>query len=489
MRQISGRPQGALVRAAWRLNTSAALLLAALLVAMVNYLSWRHYARFDWTATRRHTLSEKTRQILNAVTTSVQVIVFLQPSHELFEDVVFLLKEYEAACPLLRVERVDPDRDLARAEQLMRQYDIKESNVIVFEANDRRKYVRLSELAEYDYSVVLEGERPRRKAFKGEQAFSAAIHSLLHARRPVVYFLQGHGERDPESFDRGRGYATAAEMIRRENAEVKTLRLGEVREIPEDAAAVVIAGPQRPYSAAEVDVLKNYLEEQGRLLLLLDADTTTGLELLLESWGVRLGADVVLDPGRSLTGAELFISAYGEHPITRPLQGLSCVFFMPRSVEPFDSQDGERPLADGTTFARLALCSEEGWAETDLAQSPMRYDPGKDLPGPVSIALAIEKGPAAGLDVKIRPARMVVVGDSDFAADGLMTGANRDFLLGAVNWLLEREELIAIAPRVESEADLLLSGPQLRMLFWGVMAVLPALPAAVGLVVWYRRRR
>lgn len=479
--------QGAFRRAVLRLNTALALALAAVLALMLNYLSFRHYTRADWSRSRYYSLSGKTRSLLGGLTGDVEVVVFLQPGQEVFEDVVHLLTEYEVASPRIRVERVDPDRDLARTEELMRRYEVKEANVIVFDHGGRRKYVRTVELADYDYEPVQAGERPRRVAFKGEQAFSSAIYSISQTRQPVVYFLQGHGEREIDSFERGAGYSSIAELVRRDHAEVKPLVLGQVPAIPEDASAVVIAGPQKALSPAELDVLRDYLDRQGRLLLLLDAATVTGLETLCEKWGVRLVNDVVLDATRTLTGRELFITEYEPHPITQPLTGLSTVLYLPRSVEPLDGAPEGDP-ADRPSVEPLAACTESGWAETDSGQNPMRYDPERDRPGPVSVAVAVEKGPVPGIDVQIRPTRLVVIGDSDFAANGVMTGANEDFFLGALNWLLERGELLAIAAKPVEEGRLYMTQRQLRGLFWLVVGAIPAMPAALGMLVWWRRR-
>ena len=146
--------QGVFRRTVLRVNTALALALAAVLVLMLNYLSYRHYGRADWSRSGFYTLSEKTRSLLTGLTGTVEVVVFLQPSQDIFEDVVHLLTEYEVASPQIRVERVDPDRDLARTEELMRRYEVTESNVIVFDSDGRRKYVRAAEIAEYDYTPV-----------------------------------------------------------------------------------------------------------------------------------------------------------------------------------------------------------------------------------------------------------------------------------------------------------------------------------------------
>lgn len=46
------------------LNTGTALVLAAAITGMANYLSYRHYARTDVSQTQRYSLSPKTMSLL-----------------------------------------------------------------------------------------------------------------------------------------------------------------------------------------------------------------------------------------------------------------------------------------------------------------------------------------------------------------------------------------------------------------------------------------
>ena len=97
----------------------------------------------------------------------------------------------------------------------------------------------------------------------------------------------------------------------------------------------------------------------------------------------------------------------------------------------------------------LAL-TRDGWAELNLTQTPARFDADTDRPAPVSVAVAVERGGASAIEMELRPTRMVVVGDSDFVSNGALqggVGGNTDFLLNAVNWLVEREALMAISAK------------------------------------------
>jgi ABC-type uncharacterized transport system involved in gliding motility auxiliary subunit len=485
---LMSRPASRGRKVAISLNAAAELLLAAALVLMINYLSFRHYARADWSRGGYYALSDKTFALLNSLTGTVDVAVFFQPQQDIYEDVDNLLKEYVYASDRIRVERVDPDRDLGRTEELMRKYKVEQANVVVFDYNGRSKYVGASEIVEYDYSPMTIGERPQKVAFKGEQAFSSAIQSVTQGRRPVVYFLEGHGERDIKDYGRSGGYSSIAREIERDNIDVRKLVLGEQPAIPDDADALVIAGPQKPISEPELSRVRAFLEQKGRLIVLLDAMAKVGLEPLLSEWGVRLAEDIVIDTTRTLTGRELFVTKYGAHPITAGLGSISSVFYLPRSVEAAAGPEEAGDAADKPRVVPLASSSEAGWAENDLAQDPMKYDPETDRAGPVPVAVAVERGPVPGIDVQIRPTRLVVFGDSDFVSNGAMTGGNSDLFLNSLNWVLEREELMGIAPKPVEQTRLVMSRVELSLLFWTVVCVMPGFLAVAGALVWLRRR-
>jgi ABC-type uncharacterized transport system involved in gliding motility auxiliary subunit len=469
------------------INTLMAILVAAVIVGMLNFLAFRHYKRFDWTRTKQYALSEKTVEVLRALTQPIRVIVFFQPGHELYEEIRNLLSEYQYQSRQLSVEFVDPDRNLGRAKELAEKYEITTINAVVFDAGERSRHVTLTDLADYDWSELRFGGTARAKNFKGEQAFTSAIVSIVHAEQPTVYFLTGHGERDPENNDPRRGYSTLARVIRQDNIAIETLNLPQAQKIPDDCAALVIAAPQRAFAREELDLIRGWLRNGGRLIVLLDRFARTGIESLLAEWNVEVGNDVVLDPLSTLTGQEIFVSDYGRHPITEKLQGTSSIFYLPRSVSP--RSEAGRPIAaaDAPEVVPLAQTSMRGWAETDVEQQPYRFDPDRDKRGPISVAVAAEKGAVAGVDIP--PTRLVVFGDGDFVSNAAIgVGANADLFLNAVNWMLKREPLLAIGPKPVERIQVNLSAQQLRTLLLTLVAGMPLLIAVVGGLVWLRRR-
>jgi ABC-type uncharacterized transport system involved in gliding motility auxiliary subunit len=505
MNNMDGNGKTMASRSIWRqrgkrfatgLNVCVSIAMAAVLTGMVNYLSMRYYAHWDFSWRRHYELSDKTKGLIASLNNKVEILVFFRTNHERYQDIRNLLREYEYAAARSKPQRlsisfVDPDRDLARTRDLKQKYDLTDANVVVFSSGGRRKYVESPDIMEDE--VRFENGKPVRKhlAFRGEQAFSSAIQSVVQASRPVVYFLAGHAERDINDYGEESGFSAAAKVMRRDNIEVKQLQLAECREIPEDCSTLVLAGPEKRLSGTEVDMLAGYLNKGGRLLLMIDPSVTIGLERALEDWGVKLGQGVVV--GRTLTGDDLVVTEYGQHPITRNLSRISTEFFMPRPIEPVQTQDNWGPeQPDKPRISVLASNTKEGWLENDLKQRPPRYDAGIDRHGPIPVAVAIEKGLLNSIDLQIKPTRIVVIGDSYFVSNGGLKraiGGNMDFFMSAVNWLVAREELLAIGPKRPGELRLDMNRRQMRTAYMIIIGAMPLMAACIGLAVRQRRRQ
>jgi hypothetical protein len=458
-----------------------ALVLAGVLWGMVNYLAQRHSRSFDWSRERLYELSPRTLKALGRDIPDVDIFIIGSRSSAWFPDVSRLLKEYQRACRRLRLEWIDPDLDLARSEELARRYRLDQADAVVLESGGRWRVLSAAEFYGKDVSV---GDQPT--VFRGEQALTAAIYAITGRVRPVVYFLTGHGERELGNYSRANGLSSLRREMENDSMEVRDLMLGETGLIPDDCAALVVAGPARALAAPEVDLLRRYLLKKGRVLLLLEPGATAGLQPLLREWGVEAGISAyAVDPSRTLSGRELFVTSYGKHPITRGLAGLSSIFYMPCPVRPLEAA----AAADRPRVTVLAATTEKGWAETSADQWPLMFDASSDLPGPVPVAVAIERGSVGGLAARIQPARMVVFGDADFVGNAGLAGGNLDFFMGAINWLVDREELSEVPVKPMPQHYFKPSAEQLRVLFSLIVVVVPLITGLVGLVIQVRRRR
>ncbi|HKD16956.1 MAG TPA: GldG family protein [Thermoanaerobaculia bacterium] len=479
-----------------RLGASGAGILLAIAVFLgVNYLALRHWKRFDWTHTQIYSLSDTTKKILAGLKQPVQVTVFMtQGSSRLLPEVKELLARYQAASPKIEVEYLDPRRNMARAEALVKEAGVKE-NTVVFRSGDRKKYVEEDKLADFDFSgMTMGGGAPSVKAFKGEEAFTSAILSVTEAKQPKVYFSKGHGEAAIDSSERMRGFADARQILERSNMTVGTWDGLGKDNLPADADLIIVGGPRTAFLEPEAGALAKYLAGGGHALLLLDpilpgpgaSPQDLGFSALLGKYGIRLGNDLVVDPANALPmiGAETVLAnRWGTSPIVSSLaaEGLPVILPLARSVT-----KPEKP-PEGLTAAMLVETSPEGWGETNLKNldAGIKKDP-EDTQGPVSLAVSLS---AADAKAEAKMPRLVVIGNSRFAANGAIeNGANGMLFANAAHWLVGSEKQVGIPPKTPAQTSLSMTDAQVNRLAWAAVVGLPGLAVLLGFWVWYRRR-
>jgi ABC-type uncharacterized transport system involved in gliding motility auxiliary subunit len=481
-------------------NVLVQILAVLALVVMANWLVSRHYLRFDWTKSGYYKLSEKTKQLLGSLKQPLDVVVFLPESgrqeyvQKVLEDVRNLLKEFQFyGKDKLRVEYVDPtgQRDLARAQQVATQYNLDSPDVVIFANGTRHKYIRLDEMVDLDRGPEMV-EEPRVKAFKGEGLFLAAIQTVTEETPPKVCFLTGHGEHDPEDFDQTSGYSEISRYIKRDNITVEKWNLQEKQALPTDAGTIVIAGPRKAFSQMELDALELYLKNKGRLLIMLDPWTQSGLETFLRRWGVQVDNDLAMSRAGVLLGTELLnVNAvgteYAPHPITVKLADTNTEFPYARSIR--RAQQPEGGTADQPRVTELVRASPEYWGETNPDTKRAAFNPATDIAGPLPLAVAVETSKPQGVNVDIGVTRMVVVGTSRFVDNSDLAGGNLDFFMNSLNWLLQREQLVAVSPKTPEEFRLDMYPSQQMAVYLLVMAGMPLAVGMVGLMVWWGRRK
>lgn len=469
--------------------TSGVALALGILVA-ANYILSRQNVRWDLTAAQQYSLSDQTRRVLEELEAPIAVLVFAREAE--FSGYRDRLDEYAYVSSQVDVEYIDVDRNPVRA----RQYEVQAYGTIVFE---------------------YEG-RVERTTSNTEQELTNALIKAVEGEERTVYFVQGHGERDPEGDDRD-GYRAVRDALGRDNFRVETVVLAQTGEVPADATVVAVAGPSTDLLPTEADLLRDYLEDGGKLLLMIDPPDTEddppqpNLVALAGEWGMELGADVVVDAsgvGQLLgTDASVPVAAtYPPHAITDGFNLLTA-FPLARSV---------RPVAGGVSGRIGEVVVETGarsWAEADLSQLAagevtLDEDAG-DVPGPVPIAAVVaqtidepepgddgenteadaegeDEASGADDDPPLQ-ARLAVFGDSDFASNSAVgIQGNRDLVLNTINWLAQQENLIAIRPREPEDRRITLTADQQTRVYWLSLLLLPGFIAGAGIYTWWGRR-
>lgn len=466
------------------LNLMTTIVLLFVLFIMVNYISSRRFLRKDLSQQRITELSAQTRQTLGNLKEPLSIIVFYQPGHRLYELISDQLKEYERASSQVKIEHVDPQQDIARAKQLIKEFEIDVTsadslNLVIFKSGPRHKYLSDTDLADYDFESGDPMGGQRVKAFKGESAFTSAIISVTQNAQTLVWVSTGHGEKDLTNAE-PQGLANLKKILDQQNFSTAPVNLLEDPEIGPEVKLLIVPGPTHRFTESEVASIDKYLNAGGRLLALIDPLDDTGLEGLLARWGINAGNNIVVDPERQLpyvSAANLFVTDYTDHPIVGKMKTLMTLFPLARSMSPATA------APEGLAVTPLALTSSSGWGESETANEKFQFSEAQDLRGPVPIAVAVERTQPV-------KTRLVAIGDSDFLINGQIDNVgNRDLAMGALYWLTEQEQLIGISARPIESIKLNLTQSQLNAIFWLSFAGLPALMALGGVGMWWSRRQ
>ncbi|MEJ2007484.1 MAG: Gldg family protein [Acidobacteriota bacterium] len=438
-------------------------LIGIAIVVLVNWFVNQHNKRWDLTPNHEFSLSPQSKKILRTLNQDVMIYAF--DRKDAFSRRRDLLGLYADASRRVTVQYVDPNRQPALAKQ----YGVQNYGTI----------------------EVVAGKRHFQAQSTNEEGVTNALIRVLMGEK-TVYFMQGHGERNVDSANRD-GFQNFKSELNSESYKVKTLMLLQKNEIPADCEILVIAGPKHDYLPAEIATIKKYIQDGGRVLFMLDAGVKLPhLDKLLTGWGVRVRNDLVVDlnPAARLFGTTPvmpLIIKYGSNPIVEPIQSqnVATLFPISRSLEiSKDAKGGASPEM---------LCETSGKSFGVENFNPnmrqVSFQPGKDVKGPLTVAVAdtirkpgVKDGKGEG--------RLVVTGTSLLAANAYLGfQANKDLVMNMINWLSAEGNLISIRPKTQASQSLTISQGQMDRLSYLGFIGLPLAIILVGAGVWWRRRR
>ena len=319
-----------------------------------------------------------------------------------------------------------------------------------------------------------------------EAELARAMIRIISPEPRVVYFLQGHGEATLNPGDEF-SYSTSKSTLEEKNYIVNELNLLSESEIPADAQVIVIAGPQKPLTQGEVNLLKTFVDAGGSLVVMQDPRLLTDFgdsfdplaNYLEKDWGIVLNDDIIVDFS-SQNPFNAYMNGYNAHPITQNLSE-SYIVIMPNarslSTLPLESVD--------VVVTPLMVTADDSWGEVNLDPNAetVSEDEGIDTPGPLIMAVVGENLTTKG--------RILVTGNSLFAIDSNFDAyGNGNFFINSVDWTAEQENLINLTTRPQTQR-VFTPPSQGRFLILALVmiVVIPGMVVFFGISSWIARRR
>ena len=435
------------------------------IIFVINMLAFQNPdflgAPWDLTEDKSNTLAPETLQALQTLPENVTATAFYSANLNTSSASDLLLKYKNNSKGKFDFNFVDPDQDPLAA----REAGITGDGKILLTMGDAKEVA----------------------ASASESEITRALIRLLSPEVKTVYFLQGHGEPSLESGG-NISFSIARSTLESKNYTVNTLDLLSANKIPDDALALIIAGPMKPLAGAEVALIKKYVDAGGSLVIMEDpiavtefGDTPDPLaEYLTTDWGITLSNDIVIDLVNNQNPLQAVSSQIGQHPITQNLtQNYFVILPQARSI-------GLGAQLENISLTPIILTTDQSWGETELVSGTTpQFDPEKDTPGPLNLAAAGENAVTTG--------RVVVFGNSLYASDQFFDAyGNGNMFINSVDWAAEQENLINITPRNQTPRTLdinrLTQGKLIIMTLLAVI-VLPGLVVFAGISSWLSRRK
>jgi len=430
------------------------------ILVVVNMLAQQYPQRWDVTEDKQHTLAPETIQTLETLPEPVFATAFYSLRLNA-ENANQLLEDFKAnSGGNFDFQFMDPDSN----PLLVNQLGITGDGKILLQMGENQEIV----------------------TFASERELTNGLIRLLNPDKPVLYFLVGEGEHDTENPGEA-AYTRVRQVLESKNYIVNTLSIQAENAIPEDARAIVVAGPLVPLTENSVALIKDFMDNGGSLFVLANPVPLTDFgekpdpltEYLHSDWGILLNNDLVVDTNSPSSPFFAVGVQYAIHPITDKMQGIAAIFPYSRSIT-VDTENTE------TFPTPLVFTIDQSWGETDfsaLEQQNLFFDEGVDLIGPMTLA-AIAENAARG-------SRVVVFGSSSFAQDDNFDfSGNGDMFINSVDWMAEQEDLINLTTSTPQERTFTPPGSlQFIMTIVSAVCIIPSAIIAAGVYAWVMRRR
>lgn len=437
------------------LKNTIFIVFLCVAAAALYQLAARYPLQRDFTQNANNSLDTSSVQALQQLPGELKLTVYATAQDAKLGDLRKLVREfvalYQRYKPDITLTFIDPLKEPDEA----RKADIQVNGEMLVEYGGRREHL-----------TVL-----------SEQSLTSALLRLARTKANLVMYVDGHGERKlegPANHDLGE----FGKRLKQNGFNLSPLSLTLVQDVPQNASMLIITQPQLNMMPGEMDKLLRYIANGGNLLWLVDAEPLHGLERLAEELGVMLTPGIVIDPASAEMGAPAnwaLGAGYPPHPVTHNFN-LITVFPFARAIAPEAGRDWQ--------YDPLIETAPRGWLSTRPAQAKPRFDESRDVPGPVNIALALQRS------ANDREQRIVVVGSGSFLANAYSgNGGNLDLGINMVNWLANEENLITLQPRAIKDGAISLSRTQLTLIGSGYLFALPLLLVLAGGVLWWRKRR
>ena len=463
-------------------NGSYTMVMSVIFIAVVIVINMivstipSKYSEIDISSQKLYSIGDETKKMLKDLEKDVTIYQIAQSGSE-DENIANLLKKYEDESKHIKVEQKDPVVN----PKFVSQYtsDDLSANSLIVVCGDRNKVIDYNNI--YETSIDYQTYSSQTTGFDGEGQITSAIGYVTSENLPVLYTVEGHGEKDMDS--------SIKEDIEKANMDIKSLNLLTEGNVPDDADCLFIDSPSTDFSSDEKDAIIEYLENGGKAMIFSDYTTEDmpNFDAILENYGVQRTEGVVFEgdkqhyamqmpyylvPTINSTDASSETASAGYYVLAPYAQG----------IKQLDD------VRDTVKIQSTLTTSDQAYSKTDLNSNTIEKEDG-DVEGPFDLGVSITESLDDDKETQIVYYSTSNLMDSQ--TNQMVSGGNEKLIMESLKWMTDTEESASVSIPSKSLEVSYLTITDYDAAFWKIctIALIPGIFLVIGFVVWIKRRK
>lgn len=454
---------------------SAVFIVIILVINMIIGTLPSKYTEVDVSDQKLYSIGDETKEFLKDLDKDVTIYQIAKSGSE-DETLKKLLEKYEDESDHIKVEQKDPVVNPKFTSEYTN--DEVSSNSLIVVCGERSKVVNYSNI--YQSSIDYNTYSYTTTGFDGEGQIDSAIAYVVSEDLPILYTLDGHGEKEISS--------TLQEDIEKANIEIKTLNLITEERVPEDAACLMINAPTTDISESEKEAILTYLEDGGKAMIFSDytEDSMENFDAVLRNYGVERVEGIVIEsdmqhyaqmpyylvPTVNSTEAISDFASKGYYVLMPYAQGISQI-------------EGGR---DTVTINSLLTTSDDAYSKVDVNSGNIEKTE-EDIEGQFDLGVSITETVDDDKETQIVYYSTSNLMESQI--NQMVSGGNEQMIMNSLSWMCSSDETTTISVPTKDLQISYLTLTAYDVSFWKicVMGLIPGAFLVIGLMVWLKRRK
>ena len=463
-------------------NGSYTMVMSVIFIAVVIVINMivstipSKYSEIDISSQKLYSIGDETKKMLKDLEKDVTIYQIAQSGSE-DENISNLLKKYEDESKHIKVEQKDPVVN----PKFVSQYtsDDLSANSLIVICGDRNKVIDYNNI--YETSIDYQTYSSQTTGFDGEGQITSAIGYVTSENLPVLYTVEGHGEKDMDS--------SIKEDIEKANMDIKSLNLLTEGNVPDDADCLFIDSPSTDFSSDEKDAIIEYLENGGKAIIFSDYTTEDmpNFDAILENYGVQRTEGVVFEGDNQHYAMQMpyyLVPTINSTDASSETASAGCYVLAPyaQGIKQLDD------VRDTVKIESILTTSDQAYSKTDLNSNTIEKEDG-DVEGPFDLGVSITESLDDDKETQIVYYSTSNLMDSQ--TNQMVSGGNEKLIMESLKWMTDTEESTSVSIPSKSLEVSYLTITDYDAAFWKIctIALIPGIFLVIGFVVWIKRRK